>query len=88
MPLSSSFKFLSHDDEIIRWPRTAELKSQAGLSILIRKLEERLANLSGGVAVINIGAATEAELKEKKARVEDALPRIGATNERCPGMPR
>jgi chaperonin GroEL len=37
------------------------------------KLQERLAKLSGGVAVINIGAATEVELKEKKARVEDAL---------------
>jgi chaperonin GroEL len=37
------------------------------------KLEERLAKLAGGVAVINVGAATEAELKEKKARVEDAL---------------
>lgn len=37
------------------------------------KLEERLAKLVGGVAVINIGAATETELKEKKARVEDAL---------------
>ncbi len=37
------------------------------------KLEERLAKLAGGVAVINIGAATEAEMKEKKARVEDAL---------------
>ena len=37
------------------------------------KLQERLAKLSGGVAVINIGAATESEMKEKKARVEDAL---------------
>lgn len=37
------------------------------------KLEERLAKLVGGVAVINIGAATETEMKEKKARVEDAL---------------
>jgi chaperonin GroEL len=37
------------------------------------KLQERLAKLSGGVAVINVGAATEAEMKEKKARVEDAL---------------
>jgi chaperonin GroEL len=37
------------------------------------KLQERLAKLVGGVAVINVGAATEAELKEKKARVEDAL---------------
>ena len=37
------------------------------------KLQERLAKLSGGVAVLNIGAATEVELQEKKARVEDAL---------------
>lgn len=37
------------------------------------KLEGRLANLAGGVAVINVGAATDTELKEKKARVEDAL---------------
>ena len=37
------------------------------------KLQERLAKLVGGVAVINVGAATEIELKEKKARVEDAL---------------
>jgi len=39
----------------------------------IEKLQERLAKLSGGVAQINVGAATEAEMKEKKARVEDAL---------------
>ena len=37
------------------------------------KLQERLAKLIGGVAVINVGAVTEAEMKEKKARVEDAL---------------
>ncbi len=37
------------------------------------KLEERIAKLSGGVAQINVGAATESEMKEKKARVEDAL---------------
>jgi chaperonin GroEL len=37
------------------------------------KLQERLAKLIGGVAVINVGAATEAEMKERKARVEDAL---------------
>ena len=37
------------------------------------KLEERVAKMSGGVAVINVGAATEVELKEKKHRVEDAL---------------
>src|SRR4029077_10209140 len=37
------------------------------------KLQERLAKLSGGVAVLNIGAATEMEMKEKKDRVDDAL---------------
>jgi chaperonin GroEL len=37
------------------------------------KLQERLAKLAGGVAVIKVGAATEVEMKEKKARVEDAL---------------
>ena len=37
------------------------------------KLQERLAKLSGGVAVIQVGAATETELKEKKHRIEDAL---------------
>ena len=37
------------------------------------KLEERLAKLSGGVAKVNVGGATESEMKEKKARVEDAL---------------
>ena len=37
------------------------------------KLQERLAKLAGGIAVISVGAATETEMKEKKARVEDAL---------------
>ncbi len=37
------------------------------------KLQERLAKLAGGVAVINVGAATETEMKEKKLRIEDAL---------------
>ena len=37
------------------------------------KLQERLAKLSGGVAVLKVGAATESELKEKKSRIEDAL---------------
>src|SRR2546427_3068669 len=37
------------------------------------KLQERLAKIVGGVAVINVGASTETEMKEKKARVEDAL---------------
>src|SRR6185503_11157691 len=37
------------------------------------KLQERLAKLVGGVAIIKVGAATEVELKEKKARVEDAM---------------
>ncbi|KAA3615169.1 MAG: chaperonin GroEL [Planctomycetota bacterium] len=42
------------------------------------KLTERLAKLAGGVAVVNVGAATEAEMKEKKARVEDALHAVRA----------
>ena len=42
------------------------------------KLQERLAKLAGGVAVINVGAATETEMKEKKARVEDALVALEA----------
>ncbi len=45
------------------------------------KLEERLAKLSGGVAKINVGAATESEMKEKKARVEDALHAVRAAVE-------
>ena len=45
------------------------------------KLQERLAKLAGGVAVINVGAATETEMKEKKARVEDALHATRAAEE-------
>ena len=45
------------------------------------KLQERLAKLAGGVAVINVGAATEAEMNEKKARVEDALHATRAATE-------
>jgi chaperonin GroEL len=56
--------------------RVAQIKKQIENSTSDydrEKLEERLAKLSGGVAVINVGAATETEMKEKKARVEDAL---------------
>ncbi len=50
------------------------LRSKRPLPITIKKnLQERLAKLVGGVAVIKVGAATETEMKEKKARVEDAL---------------
>ena len=51
------------------------------------KLQERLAKLAGGVAVIHVGAATEAEMKEKKARVEDALhaPRAAVEEGIVPG---
>jgi len=50
------------------------------------KLQERLAKLSGGVAVVKVGAATEVELKEKKARVEDALQATrAAVEEGCAG---
>lgn len=45
------------------------------------KLQERLAKLSGGVAIINVGAATEMEMKEKKARIEDALHATRAASE-------
>ena len=56
--------------------RIAQLKKQiddTDSSYDKEKLQERLAKLAGGVAVINVGAATESEMKEKKARVEDAL---------------
>lgn len=56
--------------------RVNEIKSQIEKSTSDydkEKLQERLAKLSGGVAVVKIGAATEVEMKEKKARVEDAL---------------
>ena len=39
-------------------------------------MQERLAKLSGGVAVLNVGAATEVEMKEKKARVDDAFMQL------------
>ncbi|MGK5594367.1 MAG: chaperonin GroEL [Parachlamydiaceae bacterium] len=51
----------------------AELANPSTSKYDKEKLEERLAKLVGGVAVINVGAATETEMKEKKARVEDAL---------------
>jgi chaperonin GroEL len=56
--------------------RLKELKTQIEKSTSDydkEKLQERLAKLAGGVAIINVGAATESEMKEKKARVEDAL---------------
>jgi chaperonin GroEL len=56
--------------------RIAEIRTQIEKSTSDydkEKLQERLAKLAGGVAVINVGAATETEMKEKKARVEDAL---------------
>jgi chaperonin GroEL len=56
--------------------RVAQLRNQieeSDSSYDTEKLQERLAKLSGGVAIINVGAATETEMKEKKARVEDAL---------------
>ena len=62
-------------DEAIQ-NRMATLKghiASAASEYDIEKLQERLAKLVGGVAVINVGAATETEMKEKKARVEDAL---------------
>jgi chaperonin GroEL len=56
--------------------RVAQIKNQiesTDSSYDKEKLQERLAKISGGVAIINVGAATESEMKEKKARVEDAL---------------
>src|SRR4029079_12264878 len=56
--------------------RIKELRAQIDKSTSdydSEKLQERLAKLAGGVAVVNVGAATETEMKEKKARVEDAL---------------
>ena len=56
--------------------RIGQLKKQIDASTSDydkEKLQERLAKLAGGVAVLNVGAATEVEMKEKKARVEDAL---------------
>src|SRR5437764_1344352 len=63
------------DDDKIKG-RIKEIKSAIDTSTSDydkEKLQERLAKLAGGVAVINVGAATESEMKEKKARVEDAL---------------
>ena len=63
------------EDEVIRG-RISQLRAQIEESTSDydkEKLQERLAKLAGGVAVIKVGAATEVEMKEKKARVEDAL---------------
>ena len=64
--------------------RVAQIKTQIGETDSDydkEKLQERLAKLSGGVAQINVGAATETEMKEKKARVEDALHATKAARE-------
>ena len=61
----------------------AQIRNQIGLTTSEydkEKLQERLAKLAGGVAVIKVGAATETEMKEKKLRIEDAL---NATKRRC-----
>ena len=63
------------DKEAIK-ARVAQIRSQIGLTTSDYdkdKLQERLAKLAGGVAVIKVGAATETEMKEKKLRIEDAL---------------
>ena len=63
------------DKEAIK-ARVAQIRSQIGLPTSDydkEKLQERLAKLAGGVAVIKVGAATETEMKEKKLRIEDAL---------------
>ena len=63
--------------------RVAQIRAQIGVTTSEydkEKLQERLAKLAGGVAVIKVGAATETEMKEKKLRIEDAL---NATKRRC-----
>ena len=63
------------DKEAIK-ARVAQIRNQIGLTTSDydrEKLQERLAKLAGGVAVIKVGAATETEMKEKKLRIEDAL---------------
>ena len=63
------------DGEAIK-ARVAQIRSQIGVTTSDydkEKLQERLAKLAGGVAVIKVGAATETEMKEKKLRIEDAL---------------
>ncbi len=65
----------SGDQKAIR-DRVAEIRNEIALSTSDfdrEKLQERLAKLAGGVAVIKVGAATEVEMKEKKLRIEDAL---------------
>jgi chaperonin GroEL len=61
--------------------RTAQIRSELEMTdsdFDREKLQERLARLAGGVAIIKVGAATETELKEKKHRVEDALSAVRA----------
>ncbi|MBE6989962.1 MAG: chaperonin GroEL [Ruminococcaceae bacterium] len=63
------------DPQAIR-DRVAQIRNQIGVTTSEydkEKLQERLAKMSGGVAVIKVGAATETEMKEKKLRIEDAL---------------
>ena len=63
------------DSEAIK-ARVAQIRSQIGVTTSDydkEKLQERLAKMAGGVAVIKVGAATETEMKEKKLRIEDAL---------------
>jgi chaperonin GroEL len=70
------------DDQILS--RIGQIKNQIAETTSDydrEKLQERLAKLSGGVAVIRVGAATEIEMKERKARVEDALHSTRAANE-------
>ena len=55
------------------WPRSAPRSTTPPASMTREKLQERLAKMAGGVAVIKVGAATETEMKEKKLRIEDAL---------------
>ena len=65
--------FGNHDLESSREEEIHAILSEAGVDVLDGKAIEVLAKLSGGVAIIRVGAATETEMKEKKHRVEDAL---------------
>ena len=80
----TKFGQIKKTPELLAAKATAALKSQSGIRLKTameqstsdfdkEKLHERLAKLSGGVAVINVGAATEVEMKEKKERVIDAV---------------
>src|SRR5690606_31755183 len=68
--------------------RCEQIRKEIGLTTSDydrEKLSERLAKLSGGIAVVKVGAATEPEMKELKARVEDALHSVRAATDKVDG---